>query len=273
MFYQNKIKSLTRTKNFSNFLISVLFILTFLLIFFNKADYIIAQKIKSMTIDIATPVTKIISFPIEFTSKTARAITEIRFLQKENLKLKEEVIRLKKWQTLAIKNHRENRAYRKLLNSTTNETKVIKTASVISHSPGIYSKSVLINAGLNQGILEDFAVINERGLVGKVISSSKQNSRIILINDQNSSVPVTTMSNNFYAIIKGTTDGKYLTSSFIKGKKTPKVGDLLFTSGSTKTFPQDLFVGKVIDVSEDNFLALPYVDFDNLEFVQVVKID
>ena len=124
---------------------------------------------------------------------------------------------------------------------------------------------------MNQGVFEDFAVINERGLVGKVISSSEKNSRIILINDQNSSIPVTTLSDNFYAIIKGSSDGKYLTSSFIKSNTKPKVGDLLITSGSTKTFPKDILVGKVIKVEEDYFLALPYVDFDNLGFVQAIN--
>ena len=105
-----------------------------------------------------------------------------------------------------------------------------------------------------------------------MISASEKNSRIILINDQNSSVPVTTMSKNFFAIIKGTTDGKYLTSSFMKEEKRPKIGDVLLTSGNAGIFPQDILVGKVIKVSEDSFLALPYVDFNNLEFVQIVNI-
>ena len=116
--------------------------------------------------------------------------------------MKEEILRLKKWQTLAIKYNRENKAYKKLLDSTNNNINVIKTASVISQSPIFYAKTIVINAGLNHGITENLIVINERGLLGKVISSSKNNSKVILINDQNSSVPVTTISNNFYAIIK-----------------------------------------------------------------------
>ena len=121
-------------------------------------------------------------------------------------------------------------------------------------------------------MLEDFAVINERGLVGKVLSSSENNSRILLINDQNSSVPVTSTSKKFNAIIKGTADGKYLTSAFVKDEKKPKIGDVLFTSGNAGIFPRDILVGKVIKVSEDSFFALPYVDFNNLEFVQVINI-
>ena len=77
---------------------------------------------------------------------------------------------------------------------------------------------------------------------------------------------------NINAIIKGTINGKYLTSSFMKEDKKPKIGEVLLTSGNAKIFPPNILVGKVIKVSNDSFLALPYVDFNNLEFVQVVNI-
>ena len=73
-------------------------------------------------------------------------------------------------------------------------------------------------------------------------------------------------------LLDGTVDGKYLTSSFMKEDKKPKIGEVLLTSGNSKIFPRDILVGKVIKVSEDSFLVLPYVDFNNLEFVQVVNI-
>ena len=273
MFYRNKIRSFTKTRNFSNLFLSILFILTFLLVLFNKTDYVIVNKIKSFSIDVITPAVGIINFPIKVTANAVKTINEIRFLQHENLKLKEEVIRLKKWQTLAFKNQRENKAYRKLLDSTITKINVVKTASVISQSSKIYAKTILINAGLNHGVSVDMPVINERGLVGKIISLTNNNSKVILINDQNLSVPVKTISKKLFAIIKGSADGKYLTSSFIKDDKKPKIGDLLLTSGNTKTFPKDILVGKVIKVNEDNFLALPYVDFDNIEFVQVIDVN
>ena len=273
MFYRNKIRSFTKTRNFSNLFLSILFILTFLLVLFNKTDYFIVNKIKSFSIDVITPAVGIINFPIKVTANAVKTINEIRFLQHENLKLKEEVIRLKKWQTLAFKNQRENKAYRKLLDSTITKINIIKTASVISQSSKIYAKTILINAGLNHGVSVNMSVINERGLIGKIISLTNKNSKVILINDQNLSVPVKTISNKLFAIIKGSADGKYLTSSFIKDDKKPKIGDLLLTSGNTKTFPKDILVGKVIKVNEDNFLALPYVDFDNIDFVQVIDVN
>ena len=160
---------------------------------FNKTDYVIVNKIKSFSIDVITPTIGIINFPIKVTANAVKTINEIRFLQHENLKLKEEVIRLKKWQTLAFKNQRENKAYRKLLDSTITKINIIKTASVISQSSKIYAKTILINAGLNHGVSVNMSVINERGLIGKIISSTNNNSKVILINDQNSSVPVKTI--------------------------------------------------------------------------------
>ena len=51
----------------------------------------------------------------------------------------------------------------------------------------------------------------------------------------------------------------------------PKIGDLLVTSGSAQVFPPDILVGKIIKTSENRFYVLPFVDFNNLDYVQIVK--
>jgi len=79
------------------------------------------------------------------------------------------------------------------------------------------------------------------------------------------------LSDKSYSIVRGTANGKYLISAFIKDETLPKVGDLLVTSGNAKIFPRDILVGKVILVREDDYLAIPYVDFNNLGYVQVIK--
>ena len=274
MFNQNKIRTHSKKNSLGNITVSTLFIFTFLLIIFNKTDYILVNKIKSFSTDIISPITNIITIPLKVSNNAVISIKELRYLKQQNLFLKEEILRLKKWQTLALKNQRENKAYKKLLNSTNTSTKIIKTASAISQSPNIYIKTIIINAGSSDGITEDLTVINERGLVGKVISVTKNNSKILQINDQNSSVPVKTISESIpiHAILKGTSNGKYLVSSFIKGKKKPKIGDLLVTSSSSKNFPQDIVVGRVIKVNEENFIAIPYVDFEDLNLVQVINV-
>ena len=269
--FKSRANIILKKKNFTNFFLSFLIILTLVLIIFNKADYFVVSKIKGVSLDYATPITRIISSPIEVLNNITIKINNINNLKIENLRLKEEVIRLKKWQTLAIKNSRENRVFKKLLNSTSHSIEIIKTASVINQSHNLYSKLITINAGLNYQIKKDLAVINEKGLVGKTIFSSHNNSKILMINDPTSSIPVKTLSDGSFSILKGTNNGKFLKSTFIKGSILPKIGDLLVTSGNAKIFPRDILVARVIDVREDYYFALPYVDFNNLNYVQIVK--
>ena len=151
MLYRKNFRSFVKSKNFSNIFLSFLFILSFLLIIFNKADYIVVNKIKSLSADVVVPITKIITSPVKFTSESINKINQIRYLDNENARLREEIIRLKKWQTLAMQNQRENNAYKKLLNSTSAKLSIVKTASVISQSSGIYSNSLTINAGKQEG--------------------------------------------------------------------------------------------------------------------------
>ena len=104
-----------------------------------------------------------------------------------------------------------------------------------------------------------------------VIFVTKNNSKVLLITDQNSSVPVRSMNREFYAVMTGSKDGKYLISSFIKDNKKPLVGDILVTSGNVDIYPQNLLVGKVISVSDGKVIALPFLDVKNIEFVQIIK--
>lgn len=271
MFAKGKNNSSIRKKPIINLMLSFLFILSFILVLFNKADYFIVNKVKSIGLDYASPLTRFISSPITLGNNIVERINNIGSLENENLKLKEEIIRLKKWQTLAIKNHRENKVFKKLLNSTSHEVEIIKTVSVINESPSFFSKLITINAGSNYNISQNLAVINEKGLVGKTIFASNKNSKVLLLIDQNSSIPVKTLSDNSFSILSGTPQGKFLKSSFTKGSQMPRIGDLLVTSGNAKIFPRDILVAKVVEVNDDYYLALPYVDFDNLNYVQIVK--
>ena len=59
--------------------------------------------------------------------------------------------------------------------------------------------------------------------------------------------------------------------AFIKEEKMPKIGDLIVTSGSAQIFPSDLLVGKIVKIINNKFYVLPFVDFNNIDYVQIVK--
>ena len=180
-------------------------------------------------------------------------------------------MRLKKWQALAIHNNSENKVLKKLLNSTDNNLTLVKTASLKSRNDFMYSKMININAGLKDAVIKDMAVVNYRGLVGRTVDVSVASSRVLLLTDPNSSIAVKTVSNDNYSLLQGCDDGVHLVSAFSKDEKMPKVGDLVVTSGSAQIFPSNILVGKIVEVRNDNFVVLPFVDFKNIDYVQVIE--
>ncbi len=265
------VKTLSSSKLFKNILVSFIFLLTFILIYFSKTDYFFINKLKTVSNTYIYSITKIVSIPMNFVSNMSIQIKEFRNLKNQNNILREEIMRLKKWQTLAIQNSSENKVLKKLLNATDNNLELIKTAAVIQRNDLLFAKIININAGINDGLRNQMAAINHRGMVGRTINLSKDHSKILLITDPNSSISVKTVSNEIFALIKGSEDGVHLVSSFIKNEKMPKIGDLIVTSGSAQIFPSDLLVGKIVKLSKNKFYVLPFVDFNNIEYVQIVK--
>ena len=127
MSQRKKIRFFAKTKSLNTLIVPFLFILTFVLIFFNKTDYVLVYKIKNFGIDVISPISRIVSSPAKVTVDTINYFNDLRNFERENYKLKQEIKRLKKWQTIAIQNSRENRAYKKLLNSTSDTFKVSPT--------------------------------------------------------------------------------------------------------------------------------------------------
>ena len=173
MLYKFKIKSITKNKVLRNTSVTLLFIFSFFIIFFSKTDYILVNKIKSISNEYINPLTKVVSLPVTLTSNAINRIEEFKILKSENTKLKEEILRLKKWQILAIQNSRENKVLKKLLNASDNNLTLVKTASLINRNDILFSKSININSGIKDGIKNKMAVINHRGLVGRILICKK----------------------------------------------------------------------------------------------------
>jgi rod shape-determining protein MreC len=266
-----KVKAISRSFFLKNILLISIFVLSFLLIFFSKSDYFVVNKVKSISNSYLHPITSFLVAPVKIVSQLQTQFNDFRNLKAENNILREEVMRLKKWQALAVHNNLENKVLKKLLNSTDSNLTLVKTASLISRNDFMFSKMININAGLKDGVINNMAVVNYRGLLGRTIDTSVGNSRVLLLTDPNSSIAVKTILNDNHSLLQGGDDGVHLISAFNKNEKLPKVGDLVVTSGSAQIFPPNILVGKIVKVTKENFLVLPFVDFKNIDYVQVVE--
>ena len=115
-----KVNVFQTTKILKHITIITVVLLSFILILFSKSDLFLINSLKNISSSFVNPVTSIISSPVKIVSNLVNEFNQFKNLKFENKILQEEIIRLKKWQTLAIQNSRENKVLKKLLNATDN---------------------------------------------------------------------------------------------------------------------------------------------------------
>lgn len=265
-----KSKIFTKSKKTSSFFITILFILSFLLVFINKADLYIGSKIKTVSADIASPIVYFLTFPFDKSISAIQNLNSLKNISIENNKLKEEIKILKQWQSLSLKLINENKAYKELLNVNDDTFETLETARVINKAPNIFANIIQLNIGLNKNIEINSGVLNERGLIGRIINIGNATSKVLLITDMNSSIPVKTLNQDINAIISGQSDSILLKLKFIKENKMPKIGEIIVTSGNADIFPPNIAVGKIYKIEDNIYYVKPFVNFKELEFVNVI---
>ena len=90
------VKTLSSSKLFKNILVSFIFLLTFILIYFSKTDYFFINKLKTVSNTYIYSITKIVSIPMNFVSNMSIQIKEFRNLKNQNNILREEIMRLRR---------------------------------------------------------------------------------------------------------------------------------------------------------------------------------
>ncbi|MFH1516281.1 MAG: rod shape-determining protein MreC [Pseudomonadota bacterium] len=157
--------------------------------------------------------------------------------------LEAEVRELSRYKAAAISMAERLEAYENILNLMGEPPVRGVTARVTAESDGPFAQTLLANAGRAQGVEPGAIAVNEGGLVGRVIQLGELSSRILLITDFNSRVPVMGEVSGVRAILYGGRDGLgSLTdlperSGFIEGER-------ILTSAEGGAFPRGLVVGE-----------------------------
>ena len=262
----------------------VLFIgLTLAGLVLSKSDAPVISSMRIAIIDSLLPIFKLASRPVQMVSNVTDTFHDVVALHSENNRLRFENIQLHQQLDETLKFQAENIQLHKLLNFVAEPHIRLITARVVGDisSPyigaqvigdvsGPYIRSAIIDAGKNSGIKKGQVVVNDHGLVGRIIEVGKRTSRILLITDFNSKIPVITRNSRERGIAAGnnttTLNLIYLPED---SKVTP--GEMVMTSGDGDLFPAGLPLGIVTDKTDKTFLIKPAVDWSKLEFVGVVN--
>lgn len=212
------------------------------------------------------------------TSGNTSFFVSIDTLKQENKELQEKnneyEQKLRELETIKA----ENETLKQYLNLTKRYTDY-KTvpANVINRDISNYSKTIVINVGLKDGIKENMTVIAAEGLVGYVIAVTEDTAKVQTIIDSSSSTSCLLSTSRDSIVCKGVlNDKKNIKAMYIATDATVAQGDTIETSGLGGIYPKGIYVGTISKIENSTDLSNRYalvelgVNFDKLETVLVV---
>ena len=185
--------------------------------------------------------------------------------------------KLDKLETLDLSNQiitLENIKYKKLFDDYfIKNNEIFAKVLIDKNSP--FLRSVVLNKGSKNNIKLGMAVLDDEYLIGKVVEVNFFTSRVLLISDINSKIPVSISPNDVQAIMSG--DGKQnATLQYTQGTdlKNNNEDMMVTTSGAGGLFKSGILIGKInfTEISTTNNLKVNiYKDFSQLKYVKVIS--
>ena len=164
----------------------------------------------------------------------------------------------------------ENKELKELINDYVSSSNKILAKIIVDHdSP--FLKSIIINKGSKDNIIIGTNIYDQAYLVGRVIEVNYKTSRVLLLSDLNSNIPVTIAPQNIQAIVTGAGDNFGLIKYIKSGQTEELSGDsIVYTSGTGAIFKSGVPIGK-LKPSQDNssteYNVEFYSDFSQLKYV------
>ena len=261
-------KALTRLVH--RILLGLIVVASLVLLILWRTDNPRLERLRMSLVDQATPSMQWVSEPVDFAWKLARDYEEFVDVYEQNKALRREIQSLRGWRENARLLEEENAQLRALNNVRIARRTTYVTGDVFADSGGPFRESALVNVGRRDGIVDGAAAVDGSGLVGRVVGVGQHASRLLLLTDFSSRVPVIVQPGARRAILAG--DGKSAPKlEFLDGRDPVRPGDLVETSGDGGVFPPDLPVGHVVAAPNGVIRTTLLADYARLEFVRLLR--
>jgi rod shape-determining protein MreC len=212
---------------------------------------------------------KVLAYPVHKIGDGTNWFDDYFFAIRENRKLKMKVAELTQYRDLYIEEKDINTRYEKLLNLRTEPPVEMVTARSVAVSRGPFANNRLIDAGSSKKIAFGNPVITDQGLVGRIVGVSSDVSRVLMVTDVTSHVPVMILRSDARAMMSGD-GGGYPKLDFVRGKDSVKAGDQILSSGDGGIFPRGLPVGEAVKGVDNVWRVRLYSNRSAIDFVKVL---
>ncbi len=196
-------------------------------------------------------------------------------LREENTQLKKRVVELQRQNAALAEMTVANERLRRFLNFKEKIPKPTLPAELIGEDASSWFRTITINKGGIDGVRRGMVLVAAAGLVGHVISTSRDVSKVLLITDYNSSVDAICQASRARGIVQGK-KGDLCDLNYVSRRDNVSPGERVITSGLGGRFPKGLIVGTVTRVEKKQYGVFqevevtPAVDFRRVEEVFVI---
>lgn len=229
------------------FIIAFIFIFSFALMTVNMRSREGPVILESLVLWIASPFQTFFTRSVQSISETVDHYFLLVNVSKENKILKADIDRLVFEKNQLQEKLLELNRLEQLLAYSNGRTENFLTASVVGRDSTQWSKVIFIDKGQNDQVQENFAVVTNLGIIGHVIQSASQTSKVLLINDSRSAVDAIFQNSRVSGVVVGT-GNKFCDMKYVPIEANVKEGDRVISSGMGGTFPKGLMIGTVVKV-------------------------
>ena len=252
--------------------IELIFFIVLSLVFLatSKANKNITDDVSFAFVGVSLPVVKFAAFPFNTIINLLINFQELIDAKKENISLKEENNKMRALFVKAINTNNENQELKNLLQFVVPKSAHFVVAKISGRSHGLFNQNLFIDSGTNRDIAEGSMVTGAIGMIGRVIDVVEDKSRLMLVTDPSSRIPVIASKARARGVLIGT-NNNLMEILYLSKHHQIKVNDMIFTSGDGDILPPGILIGVVRKV-DGLYVGVEMIeDINNADIVTVMK--
>lgn len=251
-------------------LVGLLVALMFLTFLLWRIDSPRVERFRARLVDRVVPSFDWALVPVTRAAGMVENFQSYSRIYEQNQELRRELQRMSAWKEAALQLEQENAKLRDLNNVRLDARLSYVTGVVLADSGSPFRQSLILNIGARDGIVDGWAAMDGLGLVGRISGVGESTSRVILLTDSNSRVPVTIQPSGESALLVGDNSAAP-PIEFLESPDLVRPGDRVVSSGDGRVFPAGLLVGHVAQGSDRRLRVRLAADYERLEFLRVLR--
>ncbi len=228
------------------------------------------ERFRAQVVDAVVPNMDWAMAPVTGAVNILRDFQSYQKIYEQNQELRRELRQMTAWKEAALQLEQENARLRDLNNVQIDPRLTYITGVVLADSGSPFRQTVLINVGGRDGIVDGWATMDGIGLVGRVSGVGANTSRVVLLTDPASRIPVEIQPSGQRALVVGDNTAAPPVD-FLENPDQVRAGDRILTSGDGEVFPPGLLVGSVAEDPGGRLRVRLAADYERLEFLRVLR--